>query len=251
MTKFFLGIDAASQSTGWSVIAKANGGTRLVEYGLISPNAPMSVTQRLYFFGNEIEKMIEKQKPDEIAMEETVLVRGPKIMRTLARFSGVALYKAYSFQKREIATYEPPAWKKKIGLSGHAKKADIQLFICSEFGLLDVDKVNEYGKRISENEALLKKAREELRTKLKEFEFEEKRLKREMKLDKEKKQALVQQLKELVEDKKTQKKELEKPIKICEREYDQISTDIYSDCGVNSDIADATGVALACSIDAK
>ena len=144
-----LGIDSSSNATGWGVIERngqdflhTRGVVSLIEFGLITPHSPMSVTQRLYFFGNEIEKMINKVKPDEIAIEETILVRGPKIMRTLARFSGVALYKAYSYQKREIAAFEPQVWKKKLGISGHAKKAEVQCEICKIFNLANLSEAN-------------------------------------------------------------------------------------------------------------
>jgi len=103
-----LGLDTSSNSTGWALVED----NKLLEYGLIKPEGAMETLQRLYFFGNEIKKIIEKYEPDEITLEEIILVHGPRTMKVLARFSGVALFQAYSYQKRDIRMYEPQVGRK-------------------------------------------------------------------------------------------------------------------------------------------
>ena len=41
------------------------------------------------------------------------------------------------------------------------------------------------------------------------------------------------------------RKEINKKVKEIERAYDKISVDIYSDCGINNDIADSIAISLA------
>lgn len=257
--KIYLGLDVSSASTGWCVVEVGNE-KRLVEYGLIRPEGGMGVTQRLYFFGNELKKVIDKYQPNEIAMEETILVRGPKIMRVLSRFSGVAIYLAYSYQKRELALYEPPAWKKSLGLSGHAKKPEIQLKVCEAFRLIDGEKVKDYQKQLDQCEEDLKNVKSnqckitktmelEVNEARKQFEKYKKDLKKKKKNERTEEddkllENMENDLKTKIKTYKEQKKESNGATKEVEKKYEKVSLDIYSDSGINSDIADSCGIIL-------
>jgi len=264
-----LGIDISSSSTGWALLQDAN---TLKEYGLIKPTGNMSVSQRLYFFGNEIKKVIDKFQPTEIVIEETVLVRGPVIMRTLASFRGVALFQAYSYQKREVTTYTPPEWKKMIGLKGMAKKPEIQLFICEKYNLLEPKKIGEYkvillenGEKIDNFKKNRKKSNIFLKDMLTEFsrKCENNEIVQKIETDlgdividepeltkggEIKKNAIKKCCKE-IEKKYT--KLVNSQIKEAEQKFNQVSTDCYSDCGIGPDVADAIGVALTKCLEKK
>jgi crossover junction endodeoxyribonuclease RuvC len=235
-----LSLDISSTSTGWAVLETGTT-DKLVEYGLIKPDG-MDVIRRLYFFGNEIKKLIEKYKPNEICIEEVVLVRGPVIMRTLASFRGVALFQAYSYQKKDITTFEPPSWKKIIGLGGFAKKCEIQLYICEYFKLMNDEKISEYKIIIKDllvklNDA--KKGGRQRNSLIAKQMIDEKQKLESSDLGK---NDIKKQLK-LIEKKLA--KETKNAIKEIEKKIDNTSIDIYADCGVNSDVADAIGVGLA------
>jgi Holliday junction resolvasome RuvABC endonuclease subunit len=204
-----LGLDVSSHSTGWGIIDSDKINTKLIGYGLIRNDNSMGQTQRLYFQGNELKKIIEKFCPDHIGIEETILVRGPKIMRTLARFSGVALFQSYSYQKKEIFCFEPSAWKKTLGVGGNATKAEVQTEICSRFNLLTPKQIDDYKKIFSTIE------------------------------------QAVSTMRLLCKGQKLKRKDVNKKIKEIEKQYETVSTNIYSDCGINSDIADSIAVALA------
>ena len=260
-----LGIDISSSSTGWALLDNEKD-VILKEYGLIKPTGGMSVSQRLYFFGNEIKKVIEKYTPKEIVIEETVLVRGPVIMRTLASFRGVALFQAYSYQKREVTTYEPPNWKRIIGMKGNAKKPEIQLFICERFKLLEQKKIEEYRKILVENgekmDNFKKKKKENVKflenmvaefskncesgkivekieTDLGTIEINEPEL---TKGGDVKKNAIKKCCKEIT---KKYTKLINAQNKEAEKKFVQVSIDVESDCGIGPDIADSIGVGLA------
>jgi len=253
-----LGLDISSNSTGWGLIED----DKLLEYGLIKPEGSMETIQRLYFFGNEIKKVIEKYNPDEIAIEEIVFVHGPRTMKILARFSGVALFQAYSYQKRDIKLYEPQVWKKKLDLKGLATKPEVQLGICKKFDLLDSDKIKKYEEKLILSETGKKQFKGETRKKLgglnKEILDLEKIIKENKRnIKKKKKREITQEeldnlkkdemiFNDKKEELKLMKKENNKKIKEFDMKINQISLDIYSDTGVNSDVADSIGVALAC-----
>lgn len=255
-----LGLDVSSSCTGWSIIEVNGSNGKLLHYGTISPVGNMGVIQRLYFFGNKIKEIIETYNPDEVAIEETVLVHNnAKIMRTLARFSGVAFYWAYAHQKKEIPTYEPSMWKKNLGLQGSAKKPEIQLKVCERFELLESNVIKDYEimiKSVGENIQELKKENKEIKEcekNLKIFEKNVTTTKRAFKKKKKKEQGeneaqeilnLESELSTRKQELKDHKKDYNKRMRSLEKQYDQISTDIYSDCGVNPDIADSVGVAI-------
>lgn len=209
-----MGLDVSSNCTGWGLIESnpIQKTLSLIGYGLIRGDSIMGTTQRLYFQGNELKKIIEKHVPDEIGIEETILVRGPKIMRTLARFSGVAIFQAYSFQKKEISVFPPSLWKKTLGIGGDATKAEVQLDICSRFNLLTQKQIDEY-KQIFE-----------------------------------KIQQDVSDFKIVAKQQGLKIKERNKKIKEIEKAYTKASIDIYSDCGISNDIADAISVSIATHI---
>jgi len=269
-----LGIDPSSVSTGWAII-KTEKKISLLDYGLISPTGNMGTIQRLYFFSNELEKVINKHQPDKIAFEETIQASSFKALRVLARFSGVGLLQAYTYKKEEPYRYEPQVWKKLLGVGGAAKKPEIQLKICQKFELISDDKIEEYQKELTEikklekanrsgfnitaekrkidtQEKLLKKKRSEVKksekeaNKIRGFTEEE----RNERLTKHKNfavdvQNMESDLEKVKEEFKTAKKIKANSKKEVAKAYDKVSVDIYSDSGVNPDIADSIGVALA------
>ncbi len=204
-----MGLDLSTQSTGWCVLEVDKENIKIVNFGLIRGDKAMSVIQRLYLLGNELKKIIETYAPDEIGIEEVVFIRGQRILKTLSRFAGVAIFQSYAFRKKEPRFFEPPAWKKNLGISGGSLKAEVQVEICSRFNILTQEQIETYRKLFSEikNNICLTRSNA-------------------------KKQGL-------------KKKELDKKLKEFEKQYEKISADIYSDCGVNNDIADSIGIALA------
>lgn len=204
-----MGLDVSTQSTGWSVLELNESNISVIAYGLIRGEKSMSTIQRLHLLGNELKKIIELYNPDEIGIEEIAFMRGPTILKVLSRFSGVAIFQAYSHKKKEPFFFEPPAWKKNLGISGGSLKAEVQVEICSRFNFLTQEQTSEY-----------KKVFEQIKNEMSTIKFDAKK-------------------------QSTEKKVLNKKLKELEKKYDKISADIYSDCGVNNDIADSTGIALA------
>lgn len=204
-----MGLDVSTNSTGWSVIESDQNNLKIIDCGLIRSVGSMGTTQRLYFLGNELKKILEKFCPDEIGIEETLFMRGPKILRTLSRFSGVAIYQAYAYQKKEVILYEPPAWRKIIGVSGSCSKAEVQIEICRRFNLLTQKQIDGYRATF------------------------------------EKIVSDVASLKVIGKQQKILKKDLNKQIQEIEKGYDKASVDIYSDSGINNDMADSISIALA------
>lgn len=228
-----MGLDISSKSTGWCVINDDG----ILDYGLIQPSSKMSLAQKMYLFYVEIGKLIEKYQPHSIAIEDVVDVMNISVTKTLARFNGVAIIKAYECTKTDPILYKPSEWKKSLdGCTGGSKKCEIQLSICKIFNLLDEDKCIKYLKRI--REILNKKVNDD---ELKKLRVKINRLKKKKDFNKNEIVELTKQVKLLEKDVNKNRQELKK---IQNKELEKIDIEIYSLTGISNDIADAFGVAL-------
>jgi len=235
-----LTFDTSSSITGWSVIED----DKLVDYGVIQPLEKMSIAQRLYSFGNEIEKVLNKTKPDDVAMEEVVQVQGVSTMRVLARFNGVALYKSYNYQKRDIDLYEPALWKSNMGLKGNACKTLIQLAVCKKFNLLSEERINMYYEmydKVEQEQDLIKSKISNIKKDIQKLKLQMKR----KTIKQEDKDIAKNHIDNYSEDLKMFEKEEKIIKKRIKKKIDQISIDIYSDSGIDDNIADAIGINVA------
>jgi Holliday junction resolvasome RuvABC endonuclease subunit len=232
-----MGIDISSRSTGWSIIE----GDKLLEYGLIMPSGKsMSNAQKMYLFQVELRKIIDSKLPDAIAIEDVIQVRSVSVLKLLARFNGIAIIEAYRHTKTEPVLFEPSKWKSMLsdyGCSGSSKKAEIQNAICLKYALLSSEKIAAYKKRIDEAKEVLGGCCDNVREQMKIIKKELKKCK-----DENRKKQINEEIKELqekfIKDKKGGKKDTSEV-------FDKISTEIYTETGVNEDIADATGVSIA------
>ena len=65
-----LGIDPGLAIVGWGVIESVKGVVRPIAYGAITTPAHTDVEARLLMIQNDIEALINKYRPDEMAIEE-------------------------------------------------------------------------------------------------------------------------------------------------------------------------------------
>ena len=223
----YLGIDISSNSTGWAAVDYKRGKFALAEFGLIKPDGGMNHIQKLYLLGNEFERIFTKVRPDDIAIEETIFVNNRKTMRILTRFGGIILYKSYEYDKIIAEIYEPKKWKNILGVGGNAKKAEVQLEVCRVFEKMNNDKLSSYQQKISDVYSDIEKTKEEALSK----ENIEKKI--------------TETGENKTESRKLIRKDLKKIIYKMEERLDQISMDIYTESGINSDIGDSVGIAIA------
>ena len=65
-----LGIDPGLAIVGWGVIESVRGNVRPVAYGAITTPAHTDIEARLLMIQNDLEELIKKYSPDEMAIEE-------------------------------------------------------------------------------------------------------------------------------------------------------------------------------------
>jgi len=121
-----LGIDPGTGRLGWSILKCAKGqSTELSGYGCLETVANTPLPERLEYIYKEVGKIIEKYRPDELAIEELFFVKNVKTGMSVAHARGVVILVA-SQNKLKIAEYKPNEIKVAITGYGHADKDQIR-----------------------------------------------------------------------------------------------------------------------------
>lgn len=118
-----LGIDPGTGRMGWAIVesGKTPG---LVACGLIETPAKTPLSERLRVIYKELEKIIKKYKPDQLAIEELFFVKNVKTAISVSHARGVAMLAA-SQGGLDIFEYKPNEIKMAITGYGHADKSQI------------------------------------------------------------------------------------------------------------------------------
>jgi len=82
-----LSLDISASSTGWSYVFGANG---VRDYGLIKTKPKYSTAERLTFFRQELEDIVDMYRPSHVVIEDVYSGLNVKTLKLLAKFAGVA-----------------------------------------------------------------------------------------------------------------------------------------------------------------
>lgn len=232
-----LGIDISSNSTGLSLIQD----DKLLEYAKINPTGTMSSSAKMYLFSVELDKLIAKYAPDFIGIEDVIQVSSVTVTKILARFNGIAIISAYRYNKKEPRLFIPSEWKRLIGLTGTVRKCETQLFVCEKYKLLSDEKIKYYSDKIKEN---FDNKNDNSEMNLSFSQCIKNLLNKQKKKEKEQLniETIQKDIDNISEDILKLRKDSKKQIN---KIFDEISMEIYVETGINEDIADATGIAVA------
>lgn len=119
-----LGIDPGVAIVGFGVIDVERGRQRMVQYGAIRTAAELPLAARLLQIGRDLEELIDRFKPDEMAIEELFFSKNITTGIAVAHGRGVILYTA---EKRQLPVYEytPMQVKQAVVGYGLAEKKQI------------------------------------------------------------------------------------------------------------------------------
>ena len=123
-----LGIDPGYERLGIAVLEK-NGGKECVLFSACFKTSPkLEFPERLNLVGEEIERIIQKYKPEVLAIETLFLNTNQKTAMRVAEVRGVALNEAV---KRNLKVFEasPPQIKVAIAGYGRADKQQIKKMV--------------------------------------------------------------------------------------------------------------------------
>jgi len=242
-----LGIDPATNS-GWALIED----DRLLDYGCINPNVTMTMPQKINYYYNEINRLMDRLDFDYCAIEDLIMgISGTKVLIGLSRINTCGVLAAVKhIPQNRIKVYKPTYWKANSfnGLNGSSKKWEIQWAACETYNLFENNAVikNQWKDKIIDLKKIFLKQDEKINN----IKLDIEDCKR--KLARKKRDVLQGEARNLVQTKLTmlqEKKKEETKVKTelkknSDKQLAKISVDLQYRTGISTDIADAIGVAI-------
>lgn len=123
-----LGIDPGLATLGWGVIEAEPGRQRLVDYGCILTTPDMRLPERLVQIQTEIQALLARYGPEEIAFEELFFAKNVTTAFTVGAARGISIAACAA---RTDRLYEYTPMQVKLAVAGHggAEKRQIQQMV--------------------------------------------------------------------------------------------------------------------------
>lgn len=125
-----LGIDPGLATVGWGVIESVRGKVRPLAFGAITTPAHTNVEARLLMIQNDIEELVKKYSPDEMAIEELFFTNNITTGIAVAEARGVILCTAHRLGLK-ISEYTPLQVKSAVVGYGRAEKRQVIAMVTS------------------------------------------------------------------------------------------------------------------------
>jgi len=123
-----LGLDPGTATTGWGVIKEVEKNPQLVAFGCIETSKMKNSLERLKEMATDLEEILEKYQPDEVAIEDLFFFKNLKTAIKVAQARGVLLL--LSARKRCLVfEYTPLQVKQALTGYGRADKIQVQLMV--------------------------------------------------------------------------------------------------------------------------
>lgn len=135
-----VGFDPGIATLGYGVIkTDKRGKAEMIDYGIVSTPKEENLAVRLCMLERGVKEIIEKYKPDEIAIEELFFAKNVKTGIAVAHARGVILLTCNKECGR-IFEYTPLQIKQALTGYGRAEKKQIQVMVKTFLGLKAVPK---------------------------------------------------------------------------------------------------------------
>jgi len=134
-----LGIDPGTATTGYGVIETEGNTFRVIDYGCILTKANSPLEERLEKINLELEILIKKYQPYEVAVEELFFSNNAKTAMAVGQARGVVLLTCKK-NHCAIAEYTPNQVKNAICGYGKADKCQVQNMVKMFLNLKEVPK---------------------------------------------------------------------------------------------------------------
>ena len=125
-----LGIDPGLAIVGWGILEADRGRVRPIAYGAIRTPAHTDIESRLLMIQNDLESLISKYHPDEMAIEELFFTNNITTGIAVAEARGVILCTAHRLGVK-ISEYTPLQVKSAVVGYGKAEKHQVIAMVTS------------------------------------------------------------------------------------------------------------------------
>ena len=132
-----IGVDPGTAITGWGIVEGDGQALALVDCGVITTPAGMSLPERLQIIYQELGRIISQWQPNSAAIEELFFSKNAKTALAVGHGRGVAML-ALANAGLSITEYKPLEVKQAITGYGGADKIQMQQMVKL---LLDLDEV--------------------------------------------------------------------------------------------------------------
>ncbi len=113
-----LGIDPGTAIMGWGLIEYKNGKVIPLKYGCIETESAVPMPRRLAKIYHELSDIIERDQPDQVAVEELFYFKNAKTVITVAQARGAAIICA---ENMGVPVYEYTPLQIKQALTGYGR----------------------------------------------------------------------------------------------------------------------------------
>ena len=127
---YILGIDPGFAIVGWGIIESSRGNIRPVAYGAITTPAHTPIESRLLMIQRDLEAVIEKYKPEEMAVEELFFNTNITTAIAVAEARGVIICTAHRLGVK-VNEYTPLQVKQAVVGYGKAEKQQVIAMVTS------------------------------------------------------------------------------------------------------------------------
>ena len=134
-----LGIDPGSETLGWGVVEGPGNRYSLVEFGTVRSDRREAFSRRLAGIFAEVDAIVERLKPDAIAIEEAFYSVNVNVAMKLGQVRGIMLLLAEQ-RGLSIGEYSPRLVKKTVVGYGNAEKHQVAEMVRILLGLADAPK---------------------------------------------------------------------------------------------------------------
>ena len=134
-----LGIDPGVATIGFGLVRVERGTNTLLQYGVITTPAGIPLSQRLLQISRDMDELLERFKPDEMAVEELFFTKNITTGIAVAHGRGVILLSA---EKAGVPIYEytPMQVKQAVAGYGGAQKRQVMLMTQRLLGMKEIPK---------------------------------------------------------------------------------------------------------------
>lgn len=127
-----LGVDPGSRAAGWALVI-FEGAPRLVAAGVLRPPTTTPFAERLRALHDSLLAVVERERPDEAAVERVFSGVNPQSLITLGEARGVLLL---ALARGGVPVYEvtPAEIKKTVTGTGQAEKEQVRRMVLALLG---------------------------------------------------------------------------------------------------------------------
>ncbi len=134
-----LGIDPGTAIVGYGLVGYDGQDFECLEHGVVRTSPDMPLSERLLRINRELAALIERLRPDHVAVEELFFSKNAKTALAVGHARGVILL-TIAESGRRVYEYKPMQIKQALVGYGGADKLQIQTFLTMMLGLQSVPK---------------------------------------------------------------------------------------------------------------